>query len=283
MTAQSGVSSAFASLSSLYARIWFFVATLMALSAPAGLVFARDVPALAARVNDTAGILTPATRERLERRLAEYEQLTGKQFAVLTIDSLQGDSLEDFSIRTVEAWKLGQKKVDDGLLLLIVRDDRKVRIEVGYGLEGVVTDAVSARTIREIVAPAFKRRDYDGGVEGALDRLMRVADEGRAPPEGSKAPVQETRRRRQGGPLILGLFFLFFLVPLLLPVLFGRRRRGGPDGSTLAWILASIASSGSSRSSSGGFGGGGGGGWGGGGGFSGGGGGFGGGGASGSW
>lgn len=250
--------------------------------ASAGHASAREVPPLRARVNDTAGMLSGAARDRLEQRLAAYERETGRQFAVLTIDTLEGDSLEDFSIRTVEAWKLGKKKVDDGLLLLVVRDDRKVRIEVGYGLEGVITDAFSSRVIREVITPAFRRGDYDGGVETALDVLMRAASDGKLPELGSEPPQ---RGRPRGGGSIFGLilFAIFFLLPLLGPLLFlGRGRRHG--AAAIGGILGGMGSYHRRRGSWGTFGGGGFGGGGfGGGGFSGGGGGFGGGGASGSW
>ena len=241
---------------------------LFTLSAPA-----REIPPLSARVNDTAGILPAASRQRLEQRLAQYESATGQQFALLTIDSLSGDALEDFSLRAVEAWKLGKKGVDDGLLLLVARDDRKVRIEVGYGLEGTVTDAVSARVIREIIQPAFRRSDYAAGIEGAFERLMQVASGGKVPPApaGTPQPAPARSQRRSSGSLIgLVLFVLFFVLPL-----FGSlsRRRRGFGAAALGGLLRGMGSSSHHR---------GGGSWGGGGGGFGGGS-FGGGGAGGSW
>jgi len=122
-----------------------------------GPAFALDVPSLDGRVNDHARLLSPDRAASLEERLAGYEQKTGHQFVLLTIASLEGDPLEDFSIRTVEKWKLGRKKVDDGLLLLIAKKERKVRIEVGYGLEGNITDAESSRIIRRVIAATLQQ------------------------------------------------------------------------------------------------------------------------------
>ena len=122
-------------------------------------VHALDVPALTGRVVDRADVLPPDAEQRITALLEAHERGSGQQFAVLTVPSLEDDPIEDFSIRVVEAWKLGKKGKDDGLLLLVVPKDRKVRVEVGYGLEGDVTDAVSARVIREVIQPAFRRND----------------------------------------------------------------------------------------------------------------------------
>ncbi|HMJ10908.1 MAG TPA: TPM domain-containing protein, partial [Polyangiaceae bacterium] len=125
-------------------------------------LWALEVPALTGRVVDRAEVLEPEAEQRISALLEAHEKASGQQFAVLTVPSLEGDALEDFSIRVVESWKLGKKAKDDGLLLLVVAKDRKVRIDVGYGLEGDITDAVSARVIREVITPAFRRSDYAG-------------------------------------------------------------------------------------------------------------------------
>ncbi len=144
---------------------------------------ALEVPPLAARVNDLAGLLDSGTRARLEERLAEYEQRTGHQLALLTVPSLEGDPIEDLSIRVVEAWQLGDAERDDGLLLLVAVAERSVRIEVGYGLEGEIPDAIVARIIRGEITPAFRRGDFAAGIEAALDALMRLADGGAYAPQ----------------------------------------------------------------------------------------------------
>lgn len=184
--------------------------------------FALDVPPLRAHVNDDADLLTPAAEQALERKLTEYERRTQQQFALLTIESLEGDALEDFSIRVVEAWKLGKKGKDDGLLLLIVERERKLRIEVGYGLEGDVTDAFSARVIRNLLAPALRSGQTERGIDQAFDSLMAKAS-GQSAPLVERAPVEAERQR--SWPLGLVLLLLLAL-PFFLPLLLGRGRRG---------------------------------------------------------
>lgn len=132
---------------------------------------ALDVPALSGRVNDQANILSDASRERITTTLQQLEKEKGAQVAVLTIKSLQGESLEDYSILVAEAWKLGRKDIDDGVLLLVAKDDRKIRIEVGYGLEGVLTDLDSRRIIDNIMVPAFRTGDFAGGIESAVNSI----------------------------------------------------------------------------------------------------------------
>jgi uncharacterized protein len=258
--------------------LWL-AALLLALLAWARPALALPVPALRGHVNDDADLLSPAAEQRLEQNLTAYEQKTQQQFALLTVPTLDGDALEDFSIRVVEQWKLGKKGKDDGLLLLIVKNDRKLRIEVGYGLEGDVTDAFSARVIRNVLAPALRAGQAEQGIDQAFRVLMQKAS-GQVVEDKKLAPAP-TKRRGPSPFAILALLFL--LAPFVLPLLFGGRGRGGGGGAAMAgWILGSLMSSGR-RGDGWGGGGGGWGGGGGGGGFSGGGGGFGGGGSSGSW
>jgi uncharacterized protein len=259
-----------------------FLALLLVL-VPA-VALARDVPPLRAHVNDDADLLSPAAEQALERKLAAYEQKTQQQFALLTIESLEGDALEDFSIRVVEAWKLGKKGKDDGLLLLVVERERKLRIEVGYGLEGDVTDAVAARVIRNVLAPALRAGDAAGGVERSFDALMQKASgQSVAVLDDPQREASDSRPSKRPG---LGLFvLLLFVLPFLLPLFFrGGRGRGRGRGTDflLGGLAGWTAGGGFGGRSGGGFGGYSGGGFGGGG-FGGGGGGFGGGGASGSW
>jgi uncharacterized protein len=232
--------------------------------------FARDVPPLQGHVNDTADLLSPAAEQQLEQKLSSYEQRTQHQFALLTIASLDGDSLEDFSIRVVEQWKLGQKGKDDGLLLLVVPGERKLRIEVGYGLEGDITDAFSSQVIRKVLTPAMRAGNAEEGIVRAFDVLMPKAA-GEAVPAG--AVSSGGRKESKGSPFVL-LGLLFFALPFLLPLLFLRGRSRGRG-----FMIGGLGGFGGYGGGFGGSGGGGGGGgWGGGGG-----GGFGGGGSSGSW
>jgi uncharacterized protein len=256
-----------------FAPLWLAACALLGLLLLAPRAWALDVPALTTRVNDQAGLLTDADRQRIEARLAGHEQRSGQQFAVLIIPSLEGEPVEAFSLRVVESWKLGKKGKDEGLLLLIAAKDRKMRIEVGYGLEGVITDALSSRVIRETLTPAFRSQDYAGGIDRALVRLIRAAG---GDPGAEPAPAAAPRRERRSR-LPVGFIISLILFPLIVWALNrgggggGRgRRRGGLYMGGVYWG----GGGGSFR------GGGGGGGFGG---FSGGGGGFGGGGASGSW
>ena len=138
----------------------------LALAAAAGL--ALEVPYLAGRVNDLADLLSPAAEARIEEQLAALERETGAQGAVLTVPSLEGDPLEDFSLRVVDTWKLGRKGVDDGVLLVIAREERQMRIEVGYGLEATLTDVGSKRILSDVMTPRFRQGDFDGGVEAGV-------------------------------------------------------------------------------------------------------------------
>jgi uncharacterized protein len=249
---------------------WFLGLSLVALSAlgPLAQVRALEVPALTARVNDLAGLLSAGEREKLEAKLEAYERESGQQFALLTVPSLEGDPIEDFSIRVVEKWKLGKKGKDDGLLMIVAAQDRKIRIEVGYGLEGDIQDVYASRVIREVLQPAFRAQAYASGIEQAFDVLIARAS-GKAPPEATRR--EEPRAQRKVSRFAPVLFALFLL--LMLGGGGGRGRRGGGIAPFL--LLGALGSGG--RRGGGGFGGGGGG-------FGGGGGGgFGGGGASGDW
>jgi len=239
---------------------------------------ALEVPRLSGRVNDYAGILSSSESSRLESEIRELEATSSSQIAILTIKSLEGDNLEDFSIRVVDKWKLGTAENDNGVLLLISLAEKSIRLEVGYGLEGVLTDAKSDYIIRTIISPNFRSGDiYKGlsqgvtGISGVISGEYQI----------TRSDLSESRKSSSsgsgGGSSIFSL--LFFIMFVLFSILgrSGRHRRGGNLASIL--ILNSLlgGSSRSSRgfgSSGGGFSGGG---------FSGGGGGFGGGGASGGW
>ena len=130
---------------------------------PASWSFAIDVPALKARVNDYADMISPETESLLEERLKKFEESDSTQVVILTINSLEGDAMEDFTIRVAEKWKIGQSKKDNGVILFASRNDRLMRIEVGRGLEGVLTDLLSGRIIDNIIRPKFKAGDFDGG------------------------------------------------------------------------------------------------------------------------
>ena len=141
-----------------------------------GFTFAqKPVPELwGTRVHDDAHVLKPEMIEALEAQLKAYEDSTSNQIAILTVSSLDGETIEEYSLRVAEKWKLGQEDKDNGVLLLIAVDDHKMRIEVGHGLEGVLTDALSSRIIRNEMAPAFRRADFDEGVTAAITAITKA-------------------------------------------------------------------------------------------------------------
>lgn len=223
---------------------------------------ALEVPALHERITDQVGMLSEDKKQELSSFLDAHESKTGNQIAVLIIPTLAGDSLEDFSIRVADQWKLGKKDKDNGVLLLIVKNDRKIRIEVGYGLEGDLTDAKTAQIIRNVIVPDFKNGDFARGVEEGALSIVGVLDPQSGIPTPSDQDAQTGKSTHiPSAQLILFLFIFGFIV--LSRILRMFLPRGYHSGGF--W-------------GGGGFGGGGGGG-----GFSGGGGGFGGGGSSGGW
>ena len=256
------------------------------------------VPPLTRHVTDLTATLDAQQTKMLESRLAEFEARKGAQLALLVVPTTQPESIEQFGIRVVEAWKLGRKGVDDGALLLVAKDDHALRIEVGYGLEGVLNDATAKRIVDEVIVPHFKRGEFYPGIESGIAAMMQVIDGEALPP-----PKQHTAASGQydiESLLFIG-FGLVVVVGGMLRALLGRfpaaLLMGGALGG-LAWLMVApflvallvglmafvfVLLGGSGRGfGGGGFGGTSGGGFGGGG-FSGGGGGFGGGGASGRW
>ena len=142
---------------------------------------AVDIPYLTGRVNDNAQILSETTRQSLTNILKEHEERTTNQIAILTIPTIHGESIEDFAVEVFEAWKLGQKDKDNGILIVVVPDDRRMRIEVGYGLEPTLTDAMAGRIIRQIMTPRFKNGDFDGGISEGTMAVIELLEGGDLP------------------------------------------------------------------------------------------------------
>lgn len=138
----------------------------------AGPAAGAEVPYLAGRVNDNAGLLTPETVAALDALLKAHEDSTTNQVAVLTVTSLEGEPLEQYSLRVAQAWKLGRRGTDNGVLLLVAKDEREVRIEVGNGLEGSLPDILCGRIIRNEIVPRFRRNDYDGGIRSGVEGIL---------------------------------------------------------------------------------------------------------------
>lgn len=231
-------------------------------------LFSLDVPKLKSAVNDYAGIINSKDEQKLEALLRDVQTKTSSQVALLTISSLQGENLEDYSLRVAQSWKLGQNEFDNGVLLLVALSEKKIRIEVGYGLESIITDAKSGYIIRNYIVPGFKKGNYTGGItngllaiSGLVTKEFEITDE-----QLAKYDQQKKRGKQKQIPFGLIIFLFMFIFGGL-----GRGRRRG--GLFTALFLGSMLSGGRSSSNfGGGFGG-----------FSGGGGGFGGGGASGGW
>lgn len=249
-----------------------FAATLHALEVP---------PAPTRWFTDTAGVVNTTEAAMLDTKLKNFEQETGAQFIIYVMPSVEGDVIEEFTIRAVDKWKVGQEKFDNGLVLFVFVKDRKARVEVGYGLEGTITDAVSNRVIEEQLAPHFRQGNYAAGLNAAADELMRRIRTGEKPVEPLRPQGRPVSRAAEPGfdvgtLVFIAIIFFFFILPML-----SRRRRGGCGGCIPIFIPFGGFGGGGVTFGGGGFSGGGFGG--GGGGFSGGGGGFGGGGATGGW
>lgn len=239
------------------------------------------VPPLQARVTDLSGMLKPDERSKLEGVLKEHEERTGNQIAVLLINSTAPEAIEQYSIRVADAWKLGRKGIDDGVILVVAKDNpaalRRLRIEAGRGVQGSLTDAQSKRILQDVIAPHFRQNDYYGGLSAGVAAIAATVDKEQLPANQKKAAEEDL-----GGwlPFLLFAFFIFITI--------SRMRRGRRNFSSDGWgrsagiILGSGLGYGHGNIGRGGWGSGGGI-SGGGGGFSGGGGGFDGGGASGNW
>ncbi|MDO9196845.1 MAG: YgcG family protein [Rhodoferax sp.] len=259
------------------------------------------VPPLTGHVIDQTGTLTIEQKASLEQTMTAFEARKGSQLAVLMISSSAPEAIEPYALRVAEQWKLGRKKVDDGAILVVAKDDRTLRIEVGYGLEGALNDATSKRIISETIVPRFKSQDFYGGISAGLDQIIQVID-GEPLPGPSKQPTGSIGDVRQYAPIV---FILAIVVGGVLRAALGRVPGALVTGgavAVLAWFVAGAVSvallagvmalfltllgggmrghglggyyGGGGRGGRGGFGGGG---------FSGGGGGFGGGGSSGRW
>ena len=252
----------------------------MLLASPA---IAQEFPALTGRVIDNANIIPDAEEAALNAKLEALETQSQRQVVVVTLPSLQGYEISDYGYRLGREWGLGDAERNDGAILIVAPEERKVRIEVGYGLEPVLTDGLSALIIQQQILPRFRDNDYPGGIEVGTDAIIQQLQLPEAEALQVAAQANQKRESRGGFPfgalIWIAFLFLFFILPAMRG---GRSRRyGGAVGNIILWEALNAATRGSGGShGSGGFGGFSGGG---GGGFSGGGGSFGGGGASGGW
>jgi uncharacterized protein len=212
-------------------RIAGMLIALCWLAAPAA---AQDmaIPYLSGRVVDQAAILSAQTRERLAAMVQAHERVSGNQIVVLTVPTLGGKSVEDYAVRVFEEWKLGSLDMDNGVLILVVPQDRRVRIEVGYGLEGTLTDATASRIIRDLMTPRFREGNYDVGIEAGVTAVIQILEGSRSAgadadwldPEGKKtsgfqvrAPDMPLAERVLIGAFVFGIIGLFTFMGLVTP------------------------------------------------------------------
>ena len=187
------------------------------------------VPPLSGRVVDQTGTLSASDMSALTQTLKNLETRKGSQVAVLIVPTTAPETIEQYSIRVAEAWKIGRKKIDDGALLVVAKNDRKLRIEVGYGLEGALTDVTTSRIIDEIIVPKFRSGDFAGGISAGVDRIVAVID-------GEKLPAPVQRQQSNSGSLNFDPLNPFFIIPVLL--------FGGLIRSLLGRLIGSVASGG---------------------------------------
>jgi uncharacterized protein len=198
----------------------------------------KPVPPLHGRVNDEAGMLTPDQRQKLENVLADYQKRTGSQIAVLLVKSTEPEAVEQYSIRVTDAWKLGRKGVDDGVLLLVARDNPKslgrLRIEAGRGVQGVLTDAQSKRILQDTIAPHFRQNDYYGGLVAGVGAISALLDQEKFPAPKAQAPQPTTAQDDAGGPGVIMSIFLIVIGIVIVRSIFRRRSpyisQVGPGG-----------------------------------------------------
>jgi uncharacterized protein len=197
------------------------------------------VPPLTARVTDLTGTLTREQQVGLERMLQEFEARKGTQLAVLMVPTTAPEPIEQYALRVGEQWKIGRKKVDDGAILVVAKNDRAVRIEVGYGLEGVLNDATASRIIREIIVPRFREGDFYGGINAALDRMMRLIDGEPLPEPSRRAPAAEGGMMQLFPVLLIAALVGGAILRAILGRFLGAAVTGGVVG-LIAWMLAGV-------------------------------------------
>jgi uncharacterized protein len=262
--------------------LWTWLLTLLTMLASGG-AHAQDpaaqfkpVPALEARVTDQVGMLTLDQRGKLENVLADYEKQTGSQIGVLLVASTEPEAIEQYSIRVADAWKLGRKGIDDGVLLVVARDNpkalRRLRIEAGRGVQGVLTDAQSKRILQDTIAPHFRQNDYYGGLVAGVGAIATLLNQEKFPAPQAQPGVQRQPAAASGGSGVMGSIFMIAVgLMFIRAMLRGRRSRlvqpglrGGMGNAGSSWgsgatgfvignILANAASDDDDRRRDGGF------------------------------
>ncbi len=193
------------------------------------------IPELKSRVTDLTGTLSSSEQAQLEQKLAAFEAKKGSQIAVLIVPTTEPEDISQYSIRVAEKWKLGRAKPDDGLLVLVAKNDHKLRIEVGYGLEGAIPDLTAKRVISEIIAPKFKQGDFVGGLDAGLDKLIGLVD-GEALPAPQAAPASGMHVMDMLPMLLFGGLITGMMLRGMFGTFFGSALNGGLMGGVV-WLL----------------------------------------------
>jgi uncharacterized protein len=204
------------------------------------------VPVLSQRITDLTGTLDAGQKQSLENKLKAFESGKGSQIAVLLVPTTQPETIEQFGIKVAEAWKLGRKGVDDGVLLLIAKDDHKLRIEVGYGLEGALNDATAKRIVSDVISPYFKRGEFYPGIDAGVNAIIKIVEGEPLPPTTQRASTGSTGADSDGLGSVLGIGFIIFMIGnILLRQMLGKLPSGLIVGGligALAWVtLLSLA------------------------------------------
>lgn len=201
-----------------------------------------SVPALSGRVVDQTGTLNRDQKAALEQTLQAFEARKGSQVAVLLVPTTEPETIEQFSLRVAEQWKLGRKKVDDGALLIVAKNDRTLRIEVGYGLEGALSDLVAKRIVSDVIVPRFKQQDFAGGITAGVDQMIRVIDGEALPPPRAASRSSSLGDLEQYAPI---LFVLAMVAGGVLGAVLGKFPGALVTGglvALLAWFLVGVIS-----------------------------------------
>jgi uncharacterized protein len=224
-------------VAALFAALALVVVAMAPLSAAAAEGDLQKIPKLEKRVTDLAAALSDSEEARISERIRAFEQKKGGQIAVLIVDTTSPEAIFDYSLRVAEAWKLGRKGVDDGVLFVIAKTDRKIQILTGPGVQGVLTDAATKRIIAEVVAPRFREGKYAEGIYNGVDKMAAVIDGEALPPPPKKK--QASQSIDSGGFMVLGIFAALFVAPVLRSLLgrfLGAAATGGVTGAA-AWFL----------------------------------------------
>ena len=233
-------------------RRWLVAWLLLAFTAMAAVAAEGDfsaIPELRAHVTDTTATLSSSERQALEQKLAAWEAQRGGQFAVLIIPTTKPESIEEYSQRVTDTWKLGRKGVDDGILLLVAKNDKKLRLQVGKGFEGSLTDVTSKRIIEEVIVPPFRKGDFAGGINAGVDKVFSVVAGEKLPPPRSSSSSSSSVSH--GWPISdwlgylifagLGLFWAFGSFQSRLFGRIGGSLVGGTIAGAIGWFVTSLA------------------------------------------